>query len=365
MIDLERWRDALELPSGSEAALEQARALARDQPEQAASAYDQAFMLDPEDTDIAGERAALLDSLTVVHRGLELRYVPAGPFLMGSESGDPDEAPQHVAHTGAFWISATPVSWAAYCDLLGWSPPPEAFPPDVDDGDIGFSIHMDNRVCMQYCEDETLEAGDWHSHAPLHYWTDGAGKKISSEELFGKPPRCDVDQPLMYHQKPMVAVSWSGADHFCRAISTGAARFRLPTEAQWEKAARGGLVGARYAWGDEAGEERADWDRFSEFSILPSRTYTPNGYGLYAVCGGVCEWTSEWYDAEAYNRNRLAGASEGKQRVLRGGSWSDCAEACTVSFRLTLPRRWSDDRYGLSCPNVGFRICMTTNVTSQ
>ncbi len=94
----------------------------------AATVYDRAFGIAPEIETIRQRRASVLDQLSVVEHGLCFRYVPAGPFLMGSNVGEPDEQPWHPVWLSAYWLSETPISWAAYCRLMDWSPPPEGFP---------------------------------------------------------------------------------------------------------------------------------------------------------------------------------------------------------------------------------------------
>jgi formylglycine-generating enzyme len=168
---------------------------------------------------------------------------------------------------------------------------------------------------------------------------------------FGAPDR-PADLPWRYEEKPVVAVSWQEAEALAATLSTSSIRYSLPSEAQWEKAARGGLIGCRYPWGNERPTlERCDFGRFEPFAIKPSRSLPPNGYGLYAMCGSVWEWTSDG-DAPDYSRSPATGPG----RVLRGGSWTDPADVVTVSFRMSRASGfsgWSDH----IAPNIGFRLC--------
>jgi formylglycine-generating enzyme len=130
-----------------------------------ASALDRAWGLDPQDEDVTVWRCWVLDSLAVDVDGLRFRYIPAGPFLMGCGEGDPDERPVHRAKTKGFWLSETPVSWADFCRVMGWEDPPMGVPSERGqyDGDywhLGFA----NEIRLQYCEDETVRALDWHYH---------------------------------------------------------------------------------------------------------------------------------------------------------------------------------------------------------
>lgn len=330
--------------------------LERGEPRRAASALDRAYGLSPADPDVARQRAAVLDSLAVEEHGLRFRFVPGGPFLMGCATGDPDERPVHVARTGDFWIAEVPLTWAAYCDLRGWSAPPEGAPRGPQDDDAAFHLYESNKMRLQYCETETLAAGDWHAHAPqLQYQSNG--QPVGQEELFGSPPRASPRRPYQFDVKPMIAVSFYEASRLAEALSTPSVELRLPAEAEWEKAARGGLIGARHPWGDAPPDAtRCDFDHFGEFVIRDPRRYPPNGYGLFAMCGSVQEWTGDLYDALAYRSPRpgpaellsttVTGAGE---RAVRGGSWADCAEACTVSFRAS-----ADD--AAETPNIGLRL---------
>ncbi|WP_116024427.1 SUMF1/EgtB/PvdO family nonheme iron enzyme [Thermomonospora umbrina] len=325
----------------------------------AASVYDRAYGLDPTDAEVAEARRTLLDRLAVVEHGLRFRYVPAGTFLMGSDVGDPDESPVHPVRLGGHWMAETAVSWSTYCDLMGWEPPPIGFPKEEQGAKMaGFHLHEENKIRLQYCEDATTRAVDWHAHAVGQKWRRG-GEEVDASELFGTPPREDPRRPYRYDTKPMVAVSWQSAEALCERLSTDEVRYRLPSEAEWERAARGGLVGRRHPWGDAPPTpERCDFDRFDAFSILPMRALPPNGYGLYAMTGSVWEWTSDRYDAQGYPADAPPPPADG-DRVLRGGSWADCAEVVTVSFRMSRASGdWRTGRWGDHlAPNIGFRLC--------
>lgn len=339
--------------------------------EGAATVFDRAYGLDPTDAEIQQRRQSVLDRLAVNEHGIHFRYIPAGPFLMGTEHREPDERPWHPVWLRSYWMSETPVSWATYCRLLAWEPPPLGRPreePQSTGGRAGpvLFLHEANKIRLQYCEDETTRARDWHSHFPNQLWLQG-GQPRTAQELFGSPPRRDPNAPWTYEAKPMVAVGWQEAEELASALSTPQIRYGLPTEAQWEKAARGGLIGQRHAWGDEPPTaERCDFSRFHELSILPMRTFAPNGYGLYAVNGCVWEWTRDWYDRDAYHHlpdTDPEGPATGEEKVLRGGSWTDCPEVVTVTFRASRPSgHWRNENWGghLS-PNIGFRLCRTLN----
>lgn len=261
----------------------------------AATALDRAYGCAPTDERIAAYRRRILDSLAVEEHGLVFRYVPAGVFIRGSQDGDPDERPAHAVFIERdFWLSETTVSWATFNRLLDWPPPPVApstsgngrFLLDLWGEEAGFTLEMAREVRLQYCEDHTRAVRDWHAHDPT-LMLESFGGRVPAAQLFGMPDR-PADLPWRYEDKPMVAVSWQEAEALAATISTPTVRYSLPTEAQWEKAARGGLIGCRYAWGNEPPTPaRCDFGRFEPFAIRPSRSFPPNGYGLYAMCGSV------------------------------------------------------------------------------
>jgi formylglycine-generating enzyme required for sulfatase activity len=336
---------------------------------EAATIYDRLYGLDPENPQVVVERARLLDRLAISEHGITFRYVPAGTFLMGAERGHPDERPVHRVDLDAYWLSETPVSWATYCRLMDWEPPPHGRPRGSGDGFQGHyetigPLLEDNKIRIQYCEDATRAAGQWIWHVPE------VGDRIL-DQMGGAPvPR--APEPPRYELKPMVSVSWQDAEDLCELLSTGSdVVYRLPTEAEWEKAARGGLVERAFPWGDAPPNGHVcDSDGLEHGSIRPMRQYPPNGYGLYAMSGGVWEWTADWYDADNYRDSWLrnpAGPAEGYERVLRGGSWTDCADVVRVSFRMSrVAMGWRErGRRGHQSPNIGFRLCRVGPVATS
>jgi formylglycine-generating enzyme required for sulfatase activity len=138
-----------------------------------------------------------------------------------------------------------------------------------------------------------------------------------------KAPACWDDSKFNAPGHPVVSVSWDDAVAYAKWAGK-----RLPTEAQWEKAARGGLVGKKYPWGDELTHDYANYsgtggrDKWEYTS--PVGSFPPNGYGLYDMAGNVWEWCADWYDKDYYKnspKQNPKGPDSGNIRVLRGGSW--------------------------------------------
>ncbi|MFV8750858.1 formylglycine-generating enzyme family protein [Nannocystaceae bacterium ST9] len=369
--------------------------LARGELEPAASALDRAHALAPDDRHVLEQRRDVLERLTVIEHDLVFRYVPAGTFLMGSTSGDPDERPVHPVTLAAFWIAEVPMTWSTWCDLMGWQPPPSGEPPQVHEDDErmrGFHLHEANKIRRGYC----LGADELFPVEPDED-ADAWWKAEDDDEPYSEHGQIDEwrlrapqrpTRPLAYDRKPMVAVGWADAEALAERMTSARSRFALPSEAQWEKAARGGLIGKRYAWGDSPPTpELCDFGHFGQFELADPRNLPANGYGLHGMCGGVWEWTATLYDALAY-----AHAVEGRDlaelearpdarllalndhsarasvdpdlldrphlRVLRGGSWADGAAAVTTSVRMAREGwGWQSGLWsGSDTPNVGFRL---------
>ncbi len=160
--------------------------------------------------------------------------------------------------------------------------------------------------------------------------------------------------PFIDPEQPVVAVSWFDAVAYCDWLSgISGRRVRLPYEAEWECAARGGAEGMRYPWGNELPPQ--DDDRFAN-GHEPVGRRAPNAYGLYDVCENVHEWCSDWYASDFYavspERNPR-GPESGKRRVSRGGSWRHRIKFSRCAARSSIPPEFQYADYG-------FRIACET-----
>jgi formylglycine-generating enzyme len=253
-------------------------------------------------------------------------FIKGGTFPMGSGDEMPDESPVHEVAVGAFWIDAREVTvgeFSKFVEATGYRTDAERF---------GWSGVFDR------------ESGDWTR-------IDGADWRHPE----GPASRAGSDEPVCQ-------VSWRDADTYARWAGK-----RLPTEAEWEYAARGGLAGKRYAWGDELrpeGRPVANWwqGSFPERDTgedgfrgrAPTGSFRPNGYGLYDVAGNVWEWCEDWYEEGFYAaspRENPRGPTRGAERVLRGGSWM-CSENYCSNYRVAARSHATPDT-GLD--NLGFR----------
>jgi iron(II)-dependent oxidoreductase len=143
---------------------------------------------------------------------------------------------------------------------------------------------------------------------------------------------------------PIYNVDWEDARGYCEWAGK-----RLPTEAEWERAARGGREGMSYPWGDKPDAKQALYN--VQTGPEPVGKYPPNGFGIFDMTGSVSEWTADWFEREYYQRSPAKnppGPASGIYKVIRGGAWSDSPARITTFFR-----NWV--RPNQRTPNLGFR----------
>ncbi|MBC8231218.1 PEGA domain-containing protein [bacterium] len=186
-----------------------------------------------------------------------------------------------------------------------------------------------------------------------HEVTVGQYKKFLQATGHKAPNWSDVSQVSPTDNHPIIYVSWNDAQAYCKWPGK-----RLPTEAEWEKAARGGLVGKKYPWGDSIDSSKANYN-WNVDSTTPVGKYPPNGYGLYDMAGNVREWCSDLYDKNYYSsspRNNPPGAASGSSRVVRGGSRLSTNSPLRAAYRYYYGPKHM--HHGL-----GFRSCVAQDVT--
>jgi sulfatase modifying factor 1 len=152
---------------------------------------------------------------------------------------------------------------------------------------------------------------------------------------------------------PVTSMNWYDATDYCRWLSEQwRMQVRLPTEAEWEFAARGGLEQKLYPWGDEPPESRANYQGRWLTGPEPVATSAPNGYGLYDMCENVHEWCRDWYDPAYYGRSDskdpegpTAQPASGR-RASRGGAWRHHIKIVRCAARSSLPPEFKYADYG-------------------
>ena len=175
-------------------------------------------------------------------------------------------------------------------------------------------------------------------------------------------PSCWNDPNFNHPKMPAVAISWHDAVNYCEWLSRTTSRpYRLPTEAEWERAALGGSEHSLYPWGDTAPELLPDyaqrWKNGPEIVGL----YAPNAYGLYNLGENVHEWCVDWYDANYYRyspeRNPQGPPNTGR-RASRGGSWRHQIKVSRTAARSSIPPEFKYTDYG-------FRVARSSIDTSR
>jgi len=273
-----------------------------------------------------------------------------GEFLMGNddEVGFPadGEGPVRRVNLRPFYIDETAVTNAQFSRFMKAT----RYKTEAEQFDWSFVFHL--------FLTKRARRGATQAVAEVPWWLPVTGATWRHPE----GPGSDVKDRMDY---PAVHVSWNDALNYADWAGK-----RLPTEAEWEFAARGGLEQKRYAWGDDLtpeGEHRCNiWqgdfpdrdtaeDGYS--GTAPARSYAPNGHGLYNVAGNVWEWTADWFSVDYHvdgRRDNPQGPPEGASRVTRGGSYL-CHESYCNRYRVAARSSSTPDS---STGNLGFRCAI-------
>ncbi|WP_208110087.1 formylglycine-generating enzyme family protein [Methylocaldum gracile] len=310
----------------------------------------------------------------------DMVWIPGGTFLMGSDRHYPEEAPAHRVALDGFWMDRFPVTNERFARFVAATEHVTfaEIPPNPADypGALPHMIYAGSLVFVKPPGPVNLrDIGNWWSYMKGADWRHPRGPESSLQGL---------------ERHPVVHVTFADAEAFARWEGKA-----LPTEAEWERAARGGLDGAAYAWGEELAPEgrmlanywqgRFPWENLvvdGYEGTSPVGAFPPNGYGLYDMIGNVWEWTADWYEpghpsarqaACCVPRNPRGGREEASfdpcepviripRKVLKGGSHL-CAENYCRRYR---PAARFPEPVDTSTCHVGFRcIVRATGKTGQ
>ncbi|MBW4632578.1 MAG: formylglycine-generating enzyme family protein [Iphinoe sp. HA4291-MV1] len=306
----------------------------------------------------------------------DMVWIPGGAFMMGSDYHYPEESPAHLVRVDGFWMDRYAVTnkqfqrfvkATGYVTVAERPPKPEDYP-----GAIMELLVPGSAVFQQPNHLVNLQTCSWWIYVSGANWRHpaGPGSSIKGRENY-----------------PVVHIAYEDAE----AYATWAGK-SLPTEVQWEFAARGGLEGAVYTWGNEftpQGKQMANtWEGEFPWQNLKPRSpgaesvgsYPPNGYGLYDMIGNVWEWTTDWYrDSHPENKtksccipvNPKGGTQQESfdpntplfripRKVLKGGSFL-CAPNYCQRYR---PAARHPETVDTSTCHIGFRCIVNVKLTS-
>lgn len=269
----------------------------------------------------------------------------AGSFLMGTDAADgypsDGEGPVRAVTVSPFWIDSTTVTnaaWAAFADATGWVSIAER---------LGNSFVFGGLLPDDFPPTRGVAQAPWWREVPGADWRHPEGPQSSIEDR--------MDHPVVH-------VTWRDARSYAKWAGK-----RLPTEAEWEFAARGGLEQARYPWGDErepGGAHRMNvWQgTFPSENTLddgylgtaPADSFPPNDYGMHNMTGNIWEWCSDWFSATWHGtgpRTDPQGPDRAERKSMRGGSYL-CHDSYCFRYRVDARSSNTPDS---SSGNIGFR----------
>ncbi|MEW7278728.1 formylglycine-generating enzyme family protein [Aquimarina sp. 2201CG1-2-11] len=305
-------------------------------------------------------------------------WIPESQFTMGALANDPyarvDEKPAHEVKVSGFWMDATEVTNADFRKFVeatgyittaerkpDWEELKKQLPPGTPKPHDSLLV----AASMVFTPVDTKNLFDW---SQWWSWVEGANWKHP------QGPESSINEKDTH---PVVQISWDDTQAYLKWAGK-----RLPTDAEWELAARGGLKNKLYPWGNDANITaygntwQGTFPLYNSledgyFTTAPVGSYKPNGYGLYDMAGNVWEWTADWYNVKYYQESanqgiisNPKGASQPydpqqpytPQRIQRGGSFL-CNNSYCSSYRASARMHCSQDT---SQDHVGFRGVMSS-----
>lgn len=305
-------------------------------------------------------------------------WIPGGVAIMGSDTGPPDEMPLHPVAMDGFWMDITEVTnaqFAKFVEATGYVTLPERKPElrsirpgsGLENAPIKPEFNVPGSICSRPIEgiediDSQLGAYSWWQYVPGANWRhpEGPGSSIKDR----------MDHPVVH-------VSWPDAMAYCKWAGK-----TLPTEAQWEYAARAGLDGKYYPWGNirtpdgqwnqniwQGTFPLKDTGEDGYTTTAPVGRFSPNAFGLFDMSGNVWEWCADYYQPEYYRVSPIRnppGPSESLdpqepgiiKRVQRGGSFM-CSDEYCVGYRVSARMKGEEDTGAF---HTGFRCVVTPSL---
>ena len=298
----------------------------------------------------------------------DMVWIPGGEFLMGSDAHYPEEAPAHRVAVGGFWMDRFAVTNEQFRRFVGDTGYMTVAQTAPDPGEYD---EIDPKLMVPASSVFRSPGRPVDLRNPYNWWT-----LVPGADWRHPTGPASTIRGLSKH--PVVHIAWADAEAFARWAGKD-----IPTEAEWELAARGGLDGAEYTWGNEFapdGEYMANtWqgdfpnvnDLLDGFEYTaPVGSFSPNGFGLFDMAGNVWEWTADWYQDHAAvehvcctienprgaHRERSYGSTQAESRiprkVMKGGSHLCAPNYCRryrPAARMPQPIDTSTSHLGFRC----------------